>query len=299
MKINACIASRGHPRQLRETLSATLAMAKLPDTKITVALDSDDPQAAGVAEKLAKLDAERIIVSIAEREDSLGAKYNRAAAAYDADIYVMLTDDEQIATPDWDKMLVDAAAWYPDGIFCIYFGSPPVPSSQPAGFAVSKKLVEMMGFFLSPYHPYWWHDTTLHEIVQFCGRSVNVDVQMSYPYGYGKTRGLRDVSYWATFFDMLRPQRWEIAQRIIDSSENLDPLYRKIKLKQAVNQFAQQFQQSNSGLRDPLSARQFEIGQSYDAPADERYQRIYKASQKIMADIGLTITEHGKKSEAA
>lgn len=299
MKISACIASRGHPRQLRETLSATLAMAKLPGTKCVVALDSDDPQAAGVSEKLAKLDAERIIVSIADREDSLGAKYNRAAAAYDADIYVMLTDDEQISTPDWDLKLKECASWYPDGIFCIYFGAPPVASSMPAGFAVSKKLIEMMGFFLNPYHPYWWHDTTLDEIVRFCGRAVQADIQMSYPYGYGKTRGLRDVSYWATFFDMLRVKRWEIAQRIIDSPDNLDPTYRKVQLKQAAQQMAGEFQQRNSGLRDPLQARQFELGQSYDAPSDERYNRIYVASQKIMADIGLTLTEHGKKAEAA
>ena len=277
---------------------ATLAMAKLPDTRIVVALDSDDPSAKDVPERLAKI-SDKIITSIADREDSLGAKYNRAAAVYDADIYVMLTDDEQIATPDWDQKLAEAASWFPDGIFCIWFGSPPSPSWQPAGFAVSKKMVEMMGFFLNPHHPFWWHDTTLSEITQFCGRAVQVDVQMSYPYGLGKTRGLRDISYWATFFDMLRPKRWEIAQRIIDSPENLDPIYRKVQLKQQVNQLAQQFQQSNASLRDPLQARQFELNQGYDAPLDERYTRIYAASQKVLAGVGATITEHGKKSEAA
>ena len=98
---------------------------------------------------------------------------------------------------------------------------------------------------------------------------------------------------------MLRSKRWEIAQAIIDSPDNLDPLYRKIRLKQHAPNMAQQFQQRNAQLRDPLQARQFELGQSYDSPADERYQRIYQASQKIMADIGLTLTEHGKKAEAA
>jgi len=298
MSINACIASRGHPRPLRETLISTLGMATLPTTKAVVALDNDDPSAKGLDEKLSKI-SDRIIVSIADREDSLGAKYNRAAAGYTADMYVMLTDDEQIATPDWDKKLEECASWYPDGIYCIYFGSPPVASSMPAGFAVSHKLMEMMGFFMNPYHPYWWHDTTIDEITHFIGRAVHADVQMSYPYGYGKTRGLRDVSYWATFFDMLRPQRWNIAQKIIDSPENLDPMYRKIQLKQSVNQMAEQFAARNSKLRDPLQARQFEINQSYDAASDERYQRIYAASQQLLAQGGVTLTEHGKKAEAA
>lgn len=298
MTINACIASRGHPRPLRETLMQTLGASTLSTTKAVVALDTDDPSAKGLEEKLSKL-SDKIIVSIADREDSLGAKYNRSAAAFKADMYVMLTDDEQISTPDWDKKLEECASWYPDGIYCIYFGSPPVASPMPAGFAVSHKLVEMMGFFMNPHHPYWWHDTTIDEITHFIGRAVHADVQMSYPYGYGKTRGLRDVSYWATFFDMLRPQRWNIAQKIINSPENLDPLYRKIQLQQSIGQMAEQFANRNSMLRDPLKARQFEINQSYDAAADERYQRIYAASQKILAEGGVTLTEHGKKQEAA
>jgi len=299
MSINACIASRGHPRPLRETLMQTLGASTLSTTKAVVALDNDDVTMHGPAlEKLKNL-SDKIIISMADREDSLGAKYNRAAAAFKADMYVMLTDDEQIVTPDWDKKLEEAASWFPDGIYCICFGSPPAPSWMPAGFVVSHKLMEMMGFFLNPHHPYWWHDTTLAEITHFIGRTVHVDVQMAYPYGYGKTRGCRDVSYWATFFDMLRPARWEIAQRIIDSPENLDPTYRKIQLKQNVNNLAQQFQTSNSALRDPLQARRFETDQAYDAPADERYQRIYAASQKILAQGGVTLTEHGKKQDAA
>jgi len=169
---------------------------------------------------------------------------------------------------------------------------------MPAGFAISHKLMEMMGFFMNPEHPYWWHDTTTDEIVQFIGRAVWADIQMSYPYGYGKTRGLRDVSYWATYFDMRRPHRWQIAQKIIDSPENLDPLYRKIQLKQHVTNLAEQFAARNSKLRDPLQARQFEINQAYDAMPDQRYTRIYANSQKILAEGGVTLTEHGKKPES-
>lgn len=289
MTINACIASRGHPRPLRETLLQTLGSATLPTTKAVVALDDDDPSATNI--KLPETD--RIIISRGPREDSLGAKYNRAAAALPADIYVMLTDDEQISTPDWDKKIEEAAALFTDGIGVVYFGSPPVASSMPAGFAVTHKFKELMGFFLTPYHPYWWHDTTLDEIAHFTGRIVHADVQMTYPYGYGKTRGLRDVSYWATFFDLMRPERWKIAESIINSPENLDPPYRKMQLRQNVNSIAEQFQNRNSKLRDPLHARQFEINQSYDAPSDERYQRIKTESHKLLAKLqGLSLDEN-------
>ena len=122
---------------------------------------------------------------------------------------------------------------------------------------------------------------------------MHVDVQMGYPFGYGKTRGLRDVSYWATFFDLMRPERWKIAERIIDNPENLDHVYRKVQLKQSVNSLAEHFAARNAKLRDPLQARQFEISQAYDAPVDERYQRIKTASQKLLSELlGLSLDEN-------
>ena len=284
MSINACIASRGHPDALKDIVTQTLALTVLPDTKIAIALDSDDPSACGVANELQRL-SDKIIVSIADREDSLGAKYNRAAATHDANIYVMLADDEQIITSGWDKKIEETSFLFPDGIFCIYFGNTPFPSSMPAGYAVSRKLKNMMGFFLCPFFPFWWHDTTLHEIVQFIGRSIYVDIRMSYPYGAGKTRGMRDVNHWANLFALLRGRRLDLAHRIIDSPENLDSPSRKTKLKQMATHLAEKFHAFDASNRDPFRAHELETIQAYDAPNDERYQRIYQASQELIAEI--------------
>ena len=282
MRINACIASREHPQWVKEIIAQTLAMAKLPDTKIVIALDDDDFSAISLADEIV---SDKVIVSIAAREDSLGAKYNRAAAAYDADLYVLLADDVVIATPDWDIKLIEPAGLFPDGIFCVNFGYPVYASGTPAAFAASKKLVEMMGFFLNPYHPYWWHDAYLNEIAQFIGRRVEVNVQMSYPFNFEKTRGMRDVLHWATFFDVMRKRRMETARQIIDSPENLDSPERKTWLKQNMFSLAQQMLQSSALNREPAHVRHLENGQGYDAPNDERYQRIYQASQKLMAEL--------------
>ena len=282
MKINACIASREHPQWVKEIVTQTLAMAKLPDTKIVIALDDDDLTAPGLANEVS---SDKVIVSIAAREDSLGAKYNRAATAYDADLYVLLADDGVIATPDWDVKIIEPASLFTDGIFCVNFGYPMYASGIPAVFAASKKLVEMMGFFLNPYHPFWWHDTYLNEIAQFIGRRVEVNVQMSYPFNFEKTRGMRDVLHWATFFDTMRKKRMETAQRIIDSPENLDSPERKAWLKQTMPLLAEEMLQNNALNRELAHIRCLEDGQGYDAPNDERYQRIYQASQKLMAEL--------------
>ena len=284
MRINACIASRGRSGDLTDIVAETIDRTELPDTKVVVALDDDDPFAVDVVNVLQGL-PDKFIVSIAPREDSLGAKYNRAAAAYDADLYVLLADDMQIVTPGWDRKFAEAAALSPDGIFCIYFGNTPWPSHMPAAYAVSHKLVDMMGFFMCPHFPFWWHDTTLYEIVEFIGRSVYVDIQISYEHNKNKTRGMRDVNHWAALFAALRAQRWEIAQRIIDSPENLDTPSRKEGLKIVAFQLSKWLHEKDASNRDPARGQVLETVQGYDAPNDERYQRIYQASQKLMAEM--------------
>lgn len=284
MRINACIASRGRSDALCAAVIQALAVAELSDTRIVVALDEDDPCASVVAEGLQTW-SDRAIVSIAPREDSLGAKYNRAAAAYDADLYVLLADDMQIITPGWDRKFAEASQQIPDGIFCIYFGNTPWPSHMPAAYAVSRKLVDMMGFFMCPHFPFWWHDTTLYEIVEFIGRSVYVDIQISYEHNKNKTRGMRDVNHWAALFAALRSERWRIAERIIDSSENLDSPLRKTELRYRAYKLYEQLHAFDASNRDRDRGNVLELVQGYDAPNDERYQRIYQASQKLMAEL--------------
>ncbi len=285
MRINACIACRGRSGELADIVAETIDRTELPDTKIVVALDDDDPFSVDVVNMLQGL-PDKFIVSIAPREDSLGAKYNRAAAAYDADLYVLLADDMQIVTLGWDRKFAEAAALSTDGIFCIYFGNTPWPSPMPAAYAVSRKLVDMMGFFMCPHFPFWWHDTTLYEIIEFIGRSVYVDIQISYEHNKNKTRGMRDVNHWASLFAALRPQRWEIAERIIDNPENIDSPLRKTELRHRANQMSDRLHAFDASNREPARGQVLETVQGYDAPNDERYQRIYQASQKLMAEIG-------------
>ncbi len=289
MTINACIASRGHPRQLRETLLQTMGNSTLATTTAVIGLDHDDP----TAENIKLPQSDKIKLCMADREDSLGEKYNRCARFHPADIYVMLTDDEAISTPRWDERIEEAAALWTDGFAVVYFGTPPIASSMPAGFAVTHKFMDRMGFFMTPNHPYWFHDTVTDEIAHFTGRIVHADVNMTYPYGYGKTRGLRDVSYWATFHDLMRPTRWKIAEKIIDDPENMDMPGRKLQLKQNVTGLCQHFAGRNASLRDPLKAREFELNQGYDSPDDARYERIKAASQVLLsAECGIKIEEN-------
>lgn len=242
------------------------------DTVLSIALDDDDTK---------EFVAPRSVVSIAPREDSLGAKYNRAQQQAKADLYVIWADDMVMPENGWDQKLHDAAELFTDGIGVIYFGF--VPNVFQPGIAVTHGFVEAAGYFNVPYFSYWWAgDTWNDEIARFCDRIVHADVKVELlDQMQGKSRGVRDIAFWAEFFDTLRPDRMAIAERIIAASA--EPPYRKMQLRQRMPGLAELFRQRNSKLRDPKQAADLERYYGFDNEETDRYFRLKNAAAAILA----------------
>jgi SOS-response transcriptional repressor LexA len=76
-RIALCIASRGNPRLLFETLHAVLRQCTLPATKAVIGLDEDDPTLADALTLIEALENRRIIVSTAPRAPKIRAVKHR------------------------------------------------------------------------------------------------------------------------------------------------------------------------------------------------------------------------------
>lgn len=276
MKVNCCIPSRGRHKLVGDCVRQLLATAKLEDTRIVVGLDDDEAVA---ADTQFPGDGERAIYSIEPREDSLGAKYNRCAVASPADIYVLWSDDQTITSPGWDQVLVETAKQFTDGIGVLYFGK--VPGILQPGMAVTQGFIDQVGYFAPPYFPYWWHDTTIDEIGRLSGRIVNCDITVKMLADLkGASRGVRDIAWWANFFDATRPERIAAADRIIDSGN--DQPYRRTQLRQQRAGMIRLLRERESGNRDAVTARDREKYFAFDAPADERYARVKATAQRML-----------------
>ena len=282
-RIALCIASRGNPRSLFETLHANLRGCALPETKAVVGLDEDDPTLPDARTLLDALGAERIIVSIAPRADTIGAVYNRCAAAIDAGLYLNWVDDGKFVTPGWDAQLSVAARNYPDGIGMIGFGEMPIPSWLPAGEATTRGLIDKMGYYIQDHTPYWWMDTWLCEIAVMIGRFQSVPLGIEFV-GQRQTRGLRELLYWARFFDEMRVHRRATAEAILASPDFLESAERKQALRDNLDYVCTELEKSNAILRDPDHAKRLE-GFGYDAPADERYRRAKDRSLAVLQEL--------------
>jgi hypothetical protein len=264
MRINVCTPTRGKPDRLAEFVSESIRNSVLDTTRFVIGIDDDDTDSLSLA-----ADHDKIIISVAPREDALGAKYNRCAKAYDADIYVMGLDDVAISTPGWDEKLAEAASVFPDGIGCVYFGKEPHGESLPSMQAATKRLVDLMGFFVVPHFPFWWGNTSLDEIAHMIGRVVEVDIETRYPTTFDKPQR-RDILFWAKFFDDTRPWREKIAERV---------------LREIRKPLMQAFEQRNSRLRDPRFAQAVERDLSADVPLDSRHARLRQQAEAIVSSL--------------
>lgn len=269
MTVCVCIASRGRPDELEKTIAETFDRAMAYDTHIALALDDDDPA------KYPRGDAS----CRAPREPSLGAKYNRAASNADpaTSLFMIGADDVSPETMGWDERLLGAAAQFGDGIGVVYFGPNTGPFCLPEGYALTKGWIDQVGFFCPPYFPYWWHDTWIDELARMTGRFVWADVQWNKhgatsdkAAGTYRTTRMREVCWWAEFFDLTRPMRIETAMRMIEKLDN--PPWLKSQLLSELPGVALALERRNSNLR--ANGWNYEQEYSSETGADLGYDQI-------------------------
>lgn len=287
MTITVCLATRGRPALLRQSVERTLRNSVLPTTQIVIGVDEDDPETRRAATEVVTDPAMelRVVWSLALREDSLGAKYNRIAAACPADIYLGATDDAWIETPGWDAELEGLCSMFPDGIGCVYVGRMNIPSSLPAMQAVTQGLVDRMGHFMCPDYPFWWHDTWLDEFSHYIGRVIHSNIKVGYPDRNPGSRGLRELDFWARHFDETRPARRALARDLIDDPSFAESEMRRHQLRHGLAHYDRYFAHRNSFLRKVENARRLEREAGIDnagAP-DERYLRLRAQAERRLA----------------
>lgn len=279
MKLNLCIASRGNPVNLCDVIVQTDArVIDYQNTIISVALDNDDDSIPDVPDTQCQ-----VVWDIGEREDSLGAKYNRAARNSPADVYILGADDNIFTTDGWDEKVREAMGLFPDNFGFVYFGR--LDGTLPTQMAVPQKLIEIQGSMFPEHWPFWYHDTWTDEIAHMTGRILWVDIDVKEIGGRGKTRGIQEVPFWTTLFDALRPQRVATAEKL---SGMFNPVWIDTQLKQRRNVLDMFFTHRMMRLRNPATAIHFERRMSHEDEDKntECYRRIKARAEETMAKLG-------------
>lgn len=220
MRLTINLVARGRPEPLKRTLETTLKNIRA-QTTLMVSADDDDP---AVIEAAKSFD---VLVSVKPREDTVGAKYNRALKEAPADVYMPLQDTAPHVTPGFDEKVLEAASLFPDGIGCVYgnMGCLAFPHSQ----SVTAGLVAKLGYWYPECFPYWFVDHWIDDIARMIDRISFADISQTVENHVTQER--RELKFWTVFFDCCAIVRREQARLIIDSPEFLEPDWRKELLR--------------------------------------------------------------------
>jgi len=253
VKLAIGIATRGRPEHARWSAELAARYA-LGDTRIYVLADADD-------ESMTEFrPPDGVTLDVREREDSVGAKWNRLLALEQADVYMAMCDYRAQCSLGYDLRVMEAASIFPDGIGCVvqHLANLSFPCYQ----AVTSRMAEVMGHIYVEHFPYWFVDHWLDDICKMSGRFVHARGDTVMKERPTATQEFREPRLWACVFDSLYTEREEICERLFAAMD--EPEWRKEQLRMNFP-----IHHARSRMVNDLAR-----GIAFNLPWDERYKRI-------------------------
>lgn len=279
MSLTISLATRGRPQLIVQTIRRTLSNIVREDTKLLICADEDDQDTIAAVHAMPEArypgGDHHLIVYVKPREDSVGEKWNRALRPeFAASLYLPACDDAAIVTKGFDDMLLKAAAILPDNIGMVYTRM--TNYSFPASGAVTAGLAKHMGFIFPEWFPYWFVDHWTDDVVKLIDRIVFCDVEVDQTIKPG-TQEMRDLAFWAGFFDAGRLHRRRCARAIIDSEEFEEPWWRK----EVLRTHFPLIEYKSKWINDQCRAMAPNLDR-HQPPADARYLRIKARAKEVL-----------------
>lgn len=213
--ISVILPSRGRWESLKRAL-ASLTAGEDAGVEVIVGLDEDDPDLEAVPE-LERYPGVR--VSVNPFPQSVGALFNLLAKEAAGNWLIPFPNDYTITTVDWAKRLRDAVTTLPLGLGVAYLAD-----QLYRGFStfpvVSRRTIELNGFFMPEFFPFLFGDTWWNEIGNLCGVKQPIDAHVQIGLEHGNEHRLRDMVLWAKVFEATRPLRTATAIKIVKEIYN-------------------------------------------------------------------------------
>ena len=164
-----------------------------------------------------------------------------------AEIYMGLADDLHFDTPGWDDIIREATGRHPNGIF-LAGAHDPMTADTCTYPIFGWRWLETLQHIFPGHFPYWYDDRWVHQIGKMANCYEELPIVMRAIGGKGKTRRMRDLPFWARFFQLMLDERKASAKKLIDAM-NLDPEKKADALKN-LEQRAAEFEKQQDQFSD-------------------------------------------------
>jgi hypothetical protein len=245
------MATRGRPESLAQVFAALKAStAQKQKASLWLYVDEDDAVTRKAIDSGALNDAGIQLhwhvgpqtPSLCETQHTLWRNSGRTA-----EIYMGLADDLHFDTPGWDDIIREAAARHPNGIF-LAGAHDPMTADTCTYPIFGWRWLETLQHIFPGHFPYWYDDRWVHQIGKMADCYEELPIVMRAIGGKGKTRRMRDLPFWARFFQLMLDERKASARKLIDAM-NLDPDKKDAALKN-LEQRAAEFEMQQDQFSD-------------------------------------------------
>ncbi|HEX7619466.1 MAG TPA: hypothetical protein VF480_12210 [Verrucomicrobiae bacterium] len=245
------MATRGRPESLAQVFAALKAStAQKQKASLWLYVDEDDAVTRKAIDSGALNDAGIQLhwhvgpqtPSLCETQHTLWRNSGRTA-----EIYMGLADDLHFDTPGWDDIIREAAARHPNGIF-LAGAHDPMTADTCTYPIFGWRWLETLQHIFPGHFPYWYDDRWVHQIGKMADCYEELPIVMRAIGGKGKTRRMRDLPFWARFFQLMLDERKASARKLIDAM-NLDPEKKDAALKN-LEQCAAEFEKQQDQFSD-------------------------------------------------
>lgn len=276
MRLGIVLPSRGRPDGAKRMIESLMDNAMRPDlVTVYLGVDTGDPTLRAYEALSAKVIARDPETTVARMIDNLSL-----AAEGETEAVIRMDDDFICVTERWDcacETMTGLGLWrVGDPTHARGHISFPAMSSEMAAWLRAEQ-----GFVHAPWFPFWFTDTWLTELGAMSGMTAPLAFDVEQPGGRGATHGLRDLRFWADFFEMGRPMRSKVAEKLILAS------YPKGCLREAalyaLPMRALHCAANVEHLRDPAFIAKFEARADEETgTAPARYLRARRDVEEIL-----------------
>jgi len=232
-EISLIMATRGRPEMLAEVFaSLKVNTAQKDKTSIWIYVDEDDSVTRKAIDSGLLNDAGiRVHWHFGPQTSGLCETQHTLwhNSGHTSEIYMITCDDVCFGTPGWDDIIRETSQKHPDGIF---LGGPfdPATSDTCTYPIFGWRWLETLQQIFPGHFPFWYDDRWVHQIGEMAGCYSQLPIVMPPIRGKGRTRRMRDLPFWARFFQLALDERKASAKKLIDAM-NLDPEKKEAALK--------------------------------------------------------------------
>lgn len=179
--------------------------------EIIVGLDNDDPT---LGEAIAALTDFPVKVVTCPRKPTTAQLFNYLGKQATGDWLIPFPDDYVVEQEDWAEKLQPTLDMLPGRLGVAYLWDPMYPHF--ATFPVlSRKMIDMAGFFLPPFFPFLHGDTWWNEVGVMSGMILPAKPSVKIQQDTGHIHRYRDLRLWSGVFTRTRPMRIDMAIQML------------------------------------------------------------------------------------